>query len=77
MGNYGKTIKINHGYGYHTFYAHLHEISVQRGQKILRGDIIGQVGNTGRSTASHLHYEVHYLGTPQDPEHYFLARDLR
>ena len=77
MGNYGKTIKINHGYGYHTFYAHLHEISVEKGQKISRGDIIGQVGNTGRSTASHLHYEVHFLGTPQDPEHYFLARDLR
>jgi murein DD-endopeptidase MepM/ murein hydrolase activator NlpD len=50
---------------------------VKRGQEIKRGDLIGQVGNTGRSTASHLHYEVHYFGTPQDPEHYFLARNLR
>jgi murein DD-endopeptidase MepM/ murein hydrolase activator NlpD len=50
---------------------------VKRGQDIKRGDLIGQVGNTGRSTASHLHYEVHYFGTPQDPEHYFLARNLK
>lgn len=76
-GNYGNTIKLNHGYGYHTFYAHLHKILVRRGQEVKRGDMIGQVGNTGRSTASHLHYEVHYFGTPQDPEHYFLARTLR
>ena len=77
LGNYGNTIKINHSHGYHTFYAHLHKILVKRGQEIKRGDLIGQVGNTGRSTASHLHYEVHYFGTPQDPEHYFLARNLR
>ena len=77
LGNYGNTIKINHGHGYHTFYAHLHKILTKRGQEIKRGDLIAQVGNTGRSTASHLHYEVHYFGTPQDPEHYFLARNLR
>jgi len=77
LGNYGNTIKINHGYGYNTFYGHLHKILVKRGQDIKRGDLIGQVGNTGRSTASHLHYEVHYIGTPQDPEHYFLSRKMR
>ena len=77
LGNYGNIIKINHGHGYHTFYAHLHKILVKRGAEIKRGNLIGQVGNTGRSTASHLHYEVHYFGTPQDPEHYFLARNLR
>ena len=77
LGNYGNTIKINHGHGYHTFYAHLKKILVKRGQDIKRADVIGQVGNTGRSTASHLHYEVHYFGTPQDPENYFLARNLK
>ena len=77
LGNYGNTIKIKHGHGYNTFYGHLHKILVKRGQDIKRGDLIGQVGNTGRSTASHLHYEVHYLGTPQDPEHYFLSRKMR
>ena len=77
LGNYGKTIKINNSQGYRTFFAHLDKILVKRGQDIKRGDLIGQVGNTGRSTASHLHYEVHYFGTPQDPEHYFLARNLK
>ena len=77
LGNYGKTIKINNSHGYRTFFAHLDKILVKRGQDIKRGDLIGQVGNTGRSTASHLHYEVHYFGTPQDPEHYFLARNLK
>ena len=77
LGNYGITIKIKHGYGYDTFYGHLHKIFVKRGQNVKRGELIGQVGNTGRSTASHLHYEVHYLGTPQDPEHYFLSRNLK
>ena len=77
LGNYGNTIKIKHGYGYDTFYGHLHKIFVKRGQDVKRGELIGEVGNTGRSTASHLHYEVHYFGTPQDPEHYFLSRNMR
>jgi len=77
LGNYGNIIKIKHGHGYNTFYGHLHKILVKRGQDVKRGFLIGQVGNTGRSTASHLHYEVHYLGTPQDPEHYFLSRKMR
>ena len=77
LGNYGNTIKIKHGYGYDTFYGHLYKIFVKRGQDVKRGELIGEVGNTGRSTASHLHYEVHYFGTPQDPEHYFLSRSMR
>ncbi|MEE9166622.1 MAG: M23 family metallopeptidase [Candidatus Neomarinimicrobiota bacterium] len=76
-GSYGKTIKINHGRGYQSLYAHLHRINVGRGRKIKRGDIIGEVGNTGRSTAPHLHYEVHYYGTPQNPQNYFFTGPLR
>ena len=55
---YGKHIRIDHGYGYLTLYAHLSKYNVKKGQKIKRGDIIGYVGSTGRSQAPHLHYEV-------------------
>ena len=55
---YGKNIIIDHGFGYSSLYAHLSNVSVKRGQKIKRGQIIGKVGSTGKSTAPHLHYEV-------------------
>ncbi len=55
---YGKHIRIDHGYGYMTLYAHLSRYNVKRGQKVKRGDLIGFVGSTGRSEAPHLHYEV-------------------
>ena len=55
---YGKHIRIDHGYGYKTLYGHLSKYNVDRGQKVKRGDLIGFVGNTGRSEAPHLHYEV-------------------
>ncbi len=73
MGEYGKVIKINHGYGYVTLYAHLSSYAVETGQEIQRSDLIGYSGNTGRSTAPHLHYEVHRFGTPQDPLDYFFG----
>ncbi|MBT2159661.1 M23 family metallopeptidase [Zobellia barbeyronii] len=55
---YGKHIRIDHGYGYKTLYGHLSEYNVKKGQRVKRGDLIGFVGNTGRSEAPHLHYEV-------------------
>jgi murein DD-endopeptidase MepM/ murein hydrolase activator NlpD len=73
MGGFGKSLKIDHGFGYTTFYAHLSKFNIERGKRIKRGDIIGYVGNTGRSTGSHLHYEVHYYGKPQNPLDYFFS----
>ncbi|RED95608.1 peptidoglycan DD-metalloendopeptidase family protein [Marinoscillum furvescens] len=68
---YGKQIEIDHGFGYTTKYAHLSEFVVKRGQKVKRGELIAYSGNTGKSTAPHLHYEVKIDGKPVDPVHYF------
>ncbi|MFW6219953.1 MAG: M23 family metallopeptidase [bacterium] len=68
---YGKYIKINHGYGYETAYAHLSELKVKRGQRVKRGEVIGLLGNTGLSTGPHLHYEVHVNGQYVDPINYY------
>ncbi len=68
---YGKLVELNHGYGYVTRYAHLSEILVKPGQKVNRGDLIGKVGNTGKSTGSHLHYEVRRNGAVQNPVNYY------
>ncbi|PID76669.1 MAG: hypothetical protein CSB24_05405 [Deltaproteobacteria bacterium] len=57
-GGYGKYLEIDHGNGYKTRFAHLHKILVKKGDQVHRGQVIGQVGNTGRSTGCHLHYEV-------------------
>ena len=70
-GGYGNSIIISHGFSYETLYAHLSKINVQRGQVIKRGQMIGLVGNTGKSTAPHLHYEVHKNGTSINPINYF------
>ena len=74
-GGYGNEIIIDHGYSYKTVYAHLSRIFVKPGQKILRGQIIGYVGNTGKSTAPHLHYEVRKNGLAINPI-YFFFNDL-
>lgn len=74
-GGYGNEIIIDHGYSYKTVYAHLSRIFVKPGQKILRGQIIGYVGNTGKSTSPHLHYEVRKNGVPLNPI-YFFFNDL-
>jgi len=70
-GGYGNIIIINHGFGYETVYAHLSKMGVRRGEKVKRGQVIGQVGNTGKSTSPHLHYEVHKGGKPVDPINFF------
>lgn len=68
---YGKVVEIDHGFGYHTRYAHMHGFAVRNGQSVRRGDLVGYVGNTGLSTAPHLHYEVLINGKQVDPVHYF------
>ncbi len=67
---YGNNITIQHGYGYESFYAHLQDIDVRQGQKIKKGEVIGTVGDTGTSTAPHLHYEIRFKGNPINPIHY-------
>lgn len=68
---YGNHIIIDHGYGYETLYAHLFKFNVRKGQKVTRGDVIGYVGNTGRSTAPHLHYEVIKNGKKINPINFY------
>ena len=68
---YGNTIRIDHGFGYVTVYAHLHKIYAQTGKKVMRGEVIGAVGNTGKSTGPHLHYEVHVKGQHVNPINYY------
>ncbi len=68
---YGNSIEIDHGYGYHTFYAHLSAFKVKKGQKVKRGQLIGLVGNSGKSTAPHLHYEIRKNRRTVNPIYYF------
>ncbi|HND86294.1 MAG TPA: M23 family metallopeptidase, partial [Pseudobdellovibrionaceae bacterium] len=73
--SYGKLITIDHGYGVTTRFGHLSQIYVQVGQRVNKFDVIGAVGNTGRSTGPHLHYEVRVSGTSIDPRNYILDDD--
>lgn len=68
---YGKHIRIDHGFGYVTLYAHLSKYNVRRGQEVKRGDVIGFVGNTGRSVAPHLHYEIRKDGVAVNPINFY------
>lgn len=70
-GGYGNKIDIDHGYNYVTRYAHLSRIDVMPGQSVKRGDKIGEVGSTGKSTGPHLHYEVRFKDEPQNPVNYY------
>jgi murein DD-endopeptidase MepM/ murein hydrolase activator NlpD len=69
---YGKMLKVSHGYGYTTVYGHLDRFLVKEGAKVTRGQPIGRVGMTGRTTGPHLHYEVWKDGEKQNPLHYIL-----
>ncbi|UII26039.1 M23 family metallopeptidase [Fulvivirga maritima] len=73
--SYGNVIFINHGYGYQTRYAHMTKYIVNQGEHVKRGQVIGYVGNTGRSSGAHLHYEVLYNFKPINPINFF-QRDL-
>ena len=72
---YGQHILINHGNGFTTLYGHLSKFKVKRGQKVIRGQLIGLIGSTGKSTGPHLHYEVHKNGEKLNPA-YFFYNDL-
>lgn len=76
LGNgYGNHVVVNHGYGYETLYGHMFKVVVRNGRQVKRGEILGYVGSTGKSTGPHLHYEVHKNGRPLDPV-YFFYNDL-
>ena len=68
---FGNVVKIDHGYGMITLYAHMNGFNTRQGKMVKRGQVIGFVGNTGLSTGSHVHYEVHINGKVVDPVYYF------
>lgn len=68
---YGNTVEIDHGFGYRTRYAHLHDYRTKIGKKVVRGEVIAGVGSTGKSTGPHLHYEVHVKGEVVNPVNYY------
>jgi len=68
----GNVVVLSHGYGFKTLYGHLSKVRVRRGQTVRRGDIIGEVGNTGLSTGPHLHYEIEIQGHAVDPIKYII-----
>jgi murein DD-endopeptidase MepM/ murein hydrolase activator NlpD len=70
-GGYGQTVLINHGFGYKSQYAHMNAYNVKKGQKVKRGDVVGFVGSTGKSTAPHLHYEILHNGKKINPVNYY------
>ncbi len=70
-GGYGKHVIVDHGFGYQTLYGHMYKVNVKRGQKVLRGEVLGSVGNTGTSTGPHLHYEVVKNGIKINPVNYY------
>jgi hypothetical protein len=72
-GAYGNMVEIDHGNGFITRYAHMKKLNVKRGQTVEKGDQVGGMGSTGRSTATHLHYEVHFDGRARDPKSFIKA----
>lgn len=76
MVGYGLTVEIDHGFGYTTLYGHASKLLVRRGQEVRRGDVIAQVGSTGITTSSNLHYEVRVNGVPQNPANFILPETV-
>ncbi|MEM7244209.1 MAG: peptidoglycan DD-metalloendopeptidase family protein [Acidobacteriota bacterium] len=76
VANYGNFVVLDHGNGIRTVYAHCDRLAAESGAEVRRGDLIGWVGSTGRSTGPHLHYEVIVDGRPQDPELFILDIDI-
>lgn len=72
---FGKTIEIEHGFGFETLYAHLNKIMVVEGQQVQRGNVIGLLGSSGNSTGPHLHYEIHLEGRAINPHHFINGSD--
>ncbi|MEO0395532.1 MAG: peptidoglycan DD-metalloendopeptidase family protein [Cyanobacteria bacterium P01_A01_bin.137] len=76
-GGYGNSVTIEHGYGYETLYAHMSKLAVDSGDKVKRGDVIGYLGNTGRSSGPHLHYGIYYRGQAVNPRnHMKMTHDM-
>lgn len=76
-GGFGNVLKIDHGAGYRTIYAHLKNSYVKRGQTVKRGERVARSGNSGRSAGPHLHYEIHLYGRPQNPLNYIFTGFLK
>ncbi len=67
-GGYGNLVRVRHGNGYETYYAHFNAYAVSCGEPVYQGQILGYCGTTGWSTGPHLHYEIRYNGVPQNPQ---------
>ena len=72
LPSYGNMVVIDHGKGFHSVYAHAKTLFVRKGQTVSKGEVIGQVGSTGRSTGPHLHFEIREEKKPVNPEHYLV-----
>ena len=73
---FGNLVVLRHGNGYETVFGHMSKRLVKKGERVQRGQVIGLMGNTGRSTGPHLHYEVHYKGEPINPKKYLSVAKL-
>ncbi|MGB3310744.1 MAG: M23 family metallopeptidase [Nodosilinea sp.] len=76
-GGYGNHVKIDHGYNYETLYAHMSQLEVKIGDRIQRGDVVGYLGSTGRSSGPHLHYSIYRNGQAVNPRYYLKLEDTK
>ncbi|TVQ06386.1 MAG: M23 family metallopeptidase [Leptolyngbya sp. DLM2.Bin27] len=76
-GGYGNHVKVDHGYSYETLYAHLSELEVEIGDRVRRGEVLGYLGSTGRSSGPHLHYSIYRNGQAVNPRHYLKLEESK